>query len=395
MSQSANGQRSNRAATRLAFLIAGFGIACWAPLVPYAKQRLGVEEGAFGLLLLCIGIGSIVTMTFAGGLSARYGTRRVIVAGGLGLALLLPLLAVASTGLTLAVALLVFGGSLGSIDVAMNIHAAEAETASGKPLMSGFHALFSIGGFAGSGLMTALLAGGFPALGSALACAAIIVLLVFIAWPRLILTRNRDDGHALAMPRGPVVLLSVLAAVIFLAEGAVLDWSALLLTEQGHVEEGQGGIGYILFAVAMTAGRLTGDRLTSGIGDSATLLGGGMLTVLGFVVLLACPITTVALSGFLLIGLGASNIVPVLLRQAGRQKVMPVALAIGAITTLGYAGILAGPAGIGFVAQALGLPAAFWLVAALVCFVPLCATSATRHESEKQSYSAQSGPTKL
>jgi predicted MFS family arabinose efflux permease len=131
---------ATRLATRLSFLVAGFGIACWAPLVPFAKQRLDVNDGTFGLLLLCFGIGSVVAMLLTGPLSSRYGSKPVILAGGFGLAVILPVLSVAATPTTVALALLAFGASLGSIDVAMNVHAVEVERAADKPLMSGFHA---------------------------------------------------------------------------------------------------------------------------------------------------------------------------------------------------------------------------------------------------------------
>ena len=120
----------------------------------------------------------------------------------------------------------------------------------------------------------------------------------------------------------------------------MLDWSALLITRAGFVTASQGGIGYMLFAVAMTAGRLVGDRVTARFGDRNTLFWGGILSVAGFVVFLATPIAIAAMAGFLLIGLGASNIVPAFFRKAGAQTAMPSALAIGAITTTGYAGIL-------------------------------------------------------
>ncbi|MDP1026730.1 MFS transporter [Sphingomonas sp. KR1UV-12] len=367
-----------RLATRLAFLIAGFGIACWAPLVPFAKQRLGVDDGALGLLLLCIGMGSVAAMIATGPLSARYGSRPVIVAAGLAMAAILPLLSVAATPVTLGTALLLFGAALGSLDVAMNVHAVEVERAAGQPLMSGFHALFSIGGFAGSTVMTFLLSLGVAARAGTLACGVAMAAAMLIAWPRLLRATAVQDGPVFVRPRGIVLLLAALAAITFLVEGAILDWSALLIEGRGLVARAQGGTGYILFAVAMTAGRLVGDRLTARIGDRATLIGGGAVTVAGFATLLAAPIAGVALAGFLLIGLGASNIVPVLFRRAGTQTAMPPALAIGAITTMGYAGILVGPAAIGVVAQGVGLPTAFWLLALLMCVVPLTATQATR-----------------
>jgi predicted MFS family arabinose efflux permease len=367
-----------RLATRLAFLVAGFGVACWAPLVPFAKQRLGVDDGVLGLLLLCIGLGSVIAMVVTGALSARYGSKPIVVAAGFGLAIVLPLLTVASTSLTLAMALLAFGACLGSLDVAMNIHAVDVERAEGRPLMSGFHALFSVGGFIGSAVMTFLLSLHMGTFVSTLPCAALMLVAILAARSRLLVSVHASDGPLFAVPRGIVLLLAALAAITFLVEGALLDWSALLITGKGLVSAARGGLGYLFFSVAMTAGRFGGDALTARIGDRATVFWGGLLAMVGFVVLLLSPTVMLAMSGFVLIGLGASNVVPVLFRRAGSQRAMPSGLAVAAITTTGYAGLLAGPAGVGTIAKAAGLPAAFWVLAALLCLVPACAGLATR-----------------
>jgi predicted MFS family arabinose efflux permease len=367
-----------RLATRLAFLVAGFALACWAPLVPFARARLGVGDGVLGLLLLCLGGGSVAAMLAAGPLTARHGPRPVILASGIAMALVLPLLALAGTPLALGAALLVFGASLGTVDVAMNIHAIEVERAADVPLMSGFHALFSIGGFAGSALMTVLLGLGVPAVGACVLASALMLLALAQARPHFLPAAPAEDHPLFIRPRGVVLVLAGLAGVAFLAEGAMLDWGALLIIGKGLVPASRGGVGYILFATAMTLGRLGGDRLTARLGDRAALMGGGLVAVAGFVLLLAVPLAPVALGGFLLIGLGASNIVPVLFRRAGAQRAMPTALAIAAMTTTGYAGVLVGPAAIGFVAQATGLATAFWIMAGLLCLVPLLARVVTR-----------------
>jgi len=138
----------------------------------------------------------------------------------------------------------------------------------------------------------------------------------------------------------------------------------------------------MIFSVAMTAGRLGGDAVTARVGDRAMVFWGGWVAMGGFVVLLTAPSTAIAMAGFLLIGLGASNVVPVLFRQAGAQRAMPSALAVVAITTTGYAGNLVGPAGVGFVANGVGLPGAFWMLAALLCLVPCCARLVTAKRSQ-------------
>ncbi|MBR1087112.1 MFS transporter [Bradyrhizobium manausense] len=369
---------ATRLATRLSFLVAGFGLACWAPLVPFAKERLGVDDAVLGLLLLSLGIGSVVAMLATGVLTARYGSKPIIIAGGVGLALALPLLALAGTPVTLAMALLAFGAALGSIDVAMNIHAVEVERAAREPLMSGFHALFSIGGFAGSAVMTALLSFRLGPLACTLICSALMLMAMALASPRLLRRAQAQEGPLFVLPHGIVLLLALLAAITFLIEGAMLDWGALLVIGERLVSEAQGGIGYIVFSIAMTAGRLGGDAVVARIGDRATLVGGSLLAVAGLAVLLLAPTADVAIAGFLLIGLGASNLVPVLFRGAARQTAMPTGLAVASITTAGYAGVLVGPAGIGFVAHAVGLPTAFWMLAMLMCLVTLSAGAVTR-----------------
>ena len=369
---------SPRLATRLAFIAAGIGMAAWAPLAPFAKARTGVDDATFGLLLLCLGVGSVVAMPLTGHLIGRVGSRPLILLGGLGVGLMLPVLAFAASPPGLALALLVFGASLGSLDVAMNAHAVEVEAQAEKPLMSGFHALFSIGGFAGAGGVTLLLTQGVPPLIAGIAATVLTWAAIGFAAPGLIRSRSADEAPGLAFPRGVVLLLALLAAVTFLAEGAVLDWGALLSTRRGLTSPEMSGVGYMLFSAAMTIGRLTGDRVVSRLGPKPVLGLGGGVAVLGFAVLLLAPIPLLALSGFVLIGLGAANIVPVLFSAAGRQTRMPAGAAVAAVTTIGYAGVLAGPAAIGFVAQATSLMTAFWLLAALLMLVPLLAGRAAR-----------------
>ncbi|MBB3165673.1 MFS family permease [Rhizobium laguerreae] len=164
---------------------------------------------------------------------------------------------------------------------------------------------------------------------------------------------------------------------MFLIEGAILDWGALLLTLEGRVPPEQGGLGYMMFAIAMTAGRLIGDSVTAKFGDFSVLFVGGLVAVAGIAVVLASPFYLGAMAGFVLIGLGSSNVAPVFFRLAGAQKAMPANLAITAVTSMGYAGILIGPAAVGFVANHTGLPNAFWFLAALLFVIPMLAKTVT------------------
>jgi hypothetical protein len=205
---------------------------------------------------------------------------------------------------------------------------------------------------------------------------------MIMAWPRLLRTAQAREGPLFVTPHGIVVLLAVLAGITFLVEGAILDWGALLLVGAGLIPEPQGGVGYMLFSIAMTAGRLCGDAAVARVGDRATLIWGSLVALAGFAVLLIAPVASIAMAGFLLIGAGASNLVPVLFRRAGTQKVMPVGLSVAAITTAGYAGILVGPAGVGFLAKIAGIPIAFWTLAALMSLVTFSARAVTADQDQ-------------
>ncbi len=366
-----------RLATRIAFFVAGFAMACCAPLFPFIKADVGVDEGQFGAVLLCLGLGSIIAMPITGVIAARRGARPMVLWGGFGLVAFLPILVLAGSPVALGAALFLFGASLGTLDVAMNLHGAEIEGKEGRSLMSGFHAQFSVGGFFGAMLTTGLLSAGASVVVSGVVGAAIALAAILFAGPRL-LAVSGDVPEPYTIPRGIVLLLAALAAVTFLVEGAVLDWGALLIIDRDLASEASAGIGYILFSIAMVIARLTGDRIVMALGEFRVLLVGGGLTILGVLMTAAAPLAIVSLAGFVFIGLGAANIVPIVFSAAGKQKIMPPGLAIASVTTTGYAGVLLGPALVGFVAEAANLRIAFGLLALLMALVPLTAGRVVR-----------------
>jgi len=365
-------RRREQIATRIVFFIAGFGMASWAPMVPFVKLRAGVDERVLGLLLLCLGVGSIVTMPVAGALAGRAGCRLVIVVSAVLLCLALPLLATWDSLPLLVATLLVFGAAIGSIDVAMNTQAIIVERASGRPMMSGFHGLYSLGGIAGAVGMTALLSVGASPLGAVLCVVAGIVVALAAATPHLLAHGGGREGPAFALPRGIVLFIGILCFICFLAEGAVLDWGAVFLTSVRGMNPAFAGLGYAAFAAAMTIGRFSGDQLVQRLGDRSMIVRGGFCAALGFTLAALGPSWPVVLTGYALVGAGCSNIVPVLFTAAGRQRRMPENVAVAAVTTLGYAGILAGPAAIGFVAHATSLPVAFLMLALALVGVAAC-----------------------
>lgn len=364
--------------TRIAFLIAGLGMSAWAPLVPFAKERLAVNEATLGALLLCLGLGSLVSMPVTGMLAGRIGCRKVIAASALIMCVSLLGLATAPSVLTMTVALLFFGAAVGSVDVAMNIQAVIVEKASGRSMMSGFHGFYSLGGIFGAAGVSGLLWFGLTPLSSVWVMVAVILILLVMAVGKLLTYGSTTSDPLFVRPRGKVLLIGCLCFIVFMAEGSVLDWSAVFLTSLRGIDPAQAGLGFAAFSVAMTIARLLGDRIVQALGGTKVIFLGGICAAGGFLLIVLVPLPEVAFLGFVLIGLGASNIVPVMFTAAGNQSVMPVGLAISAVATMGYAGILVGPALIGFVAQLSSLSVSFALVAIGLLVLASCARRVTR-----------------
>jgi predicted MFS family arabinose efflux permease len=358
--------RQEQLSTRIVFFIAGFGMAAWAPLVPFAKTRANIDDGMLGLLLLCLGAGSIVSMPLAGALAARFGCRLVIALSTGLICLTLPFLATVSVLPQLVACLLIFGAGVGCLDVSMNIQAVIVERASGQTMMSGFHGLFSLGGIAGAAGITLLLGAGASPLMAVLCVIAGMAAALALSASHLLPYGSKTEGPTFALPHGPVLFIGVLCFILFLTEGALLDWSAVFLTSVRGMDASQAGFGYATFALAMTTGRLTGDRVVRRVGPIRIVIFGALCAAAGVALATLISSWQVALLGYALVGLGCSNIVPVLFSSVGRQTIMAENVAIPAITTLGYAGILVGPAAIGFVSHSTNLQTAFMILALML-----------------------------
>jgi predicted MFS family arabinose efflux permease len=344
-------------------------VSAWAPLVPLAKARASLDEQTLGLLLLCLGGGSIVAMPLAGALIARFGCRRVLIVSLAMVCLSLPVLATASTIPFLFSALFIFGAGIGAIDCAINVQAIIVERASGRHLMSGFHGLFSVGGIAGAAGVTALLSVGTTPLVATVVVVVLLIVAMIKATPGLLTSRAETGGPPFAVPRGVVLFIGIMCFVVFLTEAAMLDWSALFLISVREVNPAHAGLGYAMFSLTMTIGRLTGDAVVRHFGPRLIVSVGSMTAAAGLALATLVPGWEVALLGYALVGAGCSNIVPVMYTAVGRQTVMPESLAVPAITTLGYAGILVGPAFIGLLADATSLSVALLTIAVLMAGV--------------------------
>ena len=359
------GNREIRA-TRAFFFIGGFGAASWAPLVPLLRERLVIGDDVLGLLLLCIGIGSLLTMPLSGALSARLGCRRVLVTAGILYAsVLLSICLIDSIWIAVPV-IFFFGAIMGCIDVVINVAAVIVEQGIGRRIMSGMHGFWSLGGFVGAGLYGVWVGlAGLTAFQSTLIAAVLMLALTAVFGRHLIPYGGGGGGSLIAIPRGIVIFVGITAFIAFLSEGAVMDWSGVYLTVVRGMDLSHAGVGFSVFSAAMLLMRFLGDRTTQKVGQCPVAVGGALLTFVGILLVMFAPVDALLYLGFFAIGIGSANIVPVFFSLMGKQTVMPIGTAVSAVSTMGYLGILAGPAAIGFVSAHTNLQTAFGMLAAL------------------------------
>lgn len=372
-----------RRATQWIFLVCGLGISSWAPMVPYAKDRLALHDAQLGVLLLFLGGGALVMMPVSGILAGRFGSRIVILCSALVIALILPLLLVLSSDIAMAAALMLFGAGIGSIDVAMNAHAVQVQNLYGRPIMSSLHGLYSVGGLLGALGLGLLIKAGLEPIPAAIGIAVLLVVIAvsqfkyLFSFPeeKAVIARfytpadNSTPVARYSWLRGSVLFLGLLCFAVFLAEGAVLDWSAVFLRDNKGITPEFAGAGYAAFSVAMAFVRLTGDKLVERWNNKIMVIVGSLIAALGFAITIISPGIYGVLSGYILLGVGAANIVPIFFSDAGRLPGIPPTVSIPVVTTLGYGGALAGPALLGIVAHQYSLPIAFACLVVLLVLV--------------------------
>lgn len=355
-------------AVRAFFFIGGFGSASWAPLVPLLRERLAIGDDVLGMLLLCVGIGSLVTMPLAGALSTRLGCRKVLTVTAVVYAAVLVAICAVDSLLLAVPVILLFGALMGCVDVVINVAAVIVEQGIGRRIMSGTHAFWSIGGFVGAGLYGVWVgAMGLTPMQSTLIAAGVILLFTGLFGSRLI-PYGGGGGRLIAIPRGIIVFIGIAAFIAFLSEGAVMDWSGVYLTTVRGFDLALAGVGFSVFSAAMFLMRLLGDAVVQRLGQRRVAVGGALLACAGILLVMFAPVDALLYAGFFAIGIGAANIVPVFFSLMGKQNVMPIGAAVSAVSTMGYLGILAGPAAIGFVSHLVNLQAAFGILAVLCLF---------------------------
>lgn len=367
--------KNSHFAARSIFLAFGLGISSWAPMVPYIKDKFQFDDAQLGMVLFVFGFGALGVMPLAGWLIHRYGSKNMILWSGTLFSLFPPLLTIAASPLLLSLTLFLFGAASGMMNVSINAQAVEIEMKNAAPLMSGFHCFFSLGGLLGALSISCLLELRCPLPISALVMSSAIWILILSVKKNLITpishnSQSQTHEKSFISSRFHVLLLGIFCFISFMAEGSMLDWSAEFLHSSKGYPSASAGIGYALFSLSMAFGRLIGDRVIEKLNVFFVFQTGCWIAAFGFMMIVCLNTWIAEWIGFCLIGMGASNIVPILFSISGKFHSSSTALTI--VTTLGYVGALIGPGFIGFLAQATTLSFALGSISFLLISVALC-----------------------
>jgi Na+/melibiose symporter-like transporter len=356
------------------FLANGIVMGAWVPHVPDRARELHLDPGALGWTLLASGLGAVAAMPIAGRMTARLGSRTVCRVAGIAFPLSLSAVVLAPSVLLMTLALLCFGIAGASMDVSMNAQGIAVEEQLGERTISRLHGVWSIGAFAGAAITSFLLSRHLPAQAIVLSFSAFVILLVVAATPALFTRAEEglhDQPNALR-PHGRLLLLGLVAFISMVCEGSIADWSGLYLHVVRGAGHGVSGYGYAAFAALMVTGRLLGDSVVARFGEERTLFAGGLLAAAGLTVVIVTGWLHMTseiswLLGFAVVGAGLANGSPVLYRTAGRVPEVPAGAGIATTVGIGYAGLLAGPPGLGFVGKHAGLTSILICVMVLSC----------------------------
>jgi MFS family permease len=357
---SASGVRRAWWGTVVLFLVHGLVVSTWVSRIPAVQNALHLPNGVLGLTLLSSAVGAITSIPFAGWLTSRFGSKKV--AGGSSLlfcsSLVLP--GLAFNVWTLSLALFVFGACAAAMDVSMNAQGVEVEKALGRPTMSRFHGMFSLGGMIGAAIGGVAAARGMASFLHFAISGAVNGLAVLAVIPLLLSGgASHESGHTHRLPlrRTPPVLfaLSAIGFCILLAEGAMGDWTAVYLKQVTRAGAGTAAAGYAVFSAAMAVFRFLGDLITARLGALATVRAGSLVAAAGLLWALAVRSPEWALPGFGITGAGFSVIIPLVFGSGGRVEGINPGAGIATVTGIGYVGFIVGPPTIGFVSQFWGL----------------------------------------
>ncbi|NLS05789.1 MFS transporter [Rhizobium sp. P32RR-XVIII] len=349
----------------------GFVVGSWAPKIPDFAERLQLTKFQLGLMILVFGLGSLTMMPIAGAQIAKHGSRVISRATAICVLPILLALTVASNVVTAAIALFLFGGFIGAMDVAMNANAVAVEKSMRRAIMSSCHAFWSLGGLIGSGLGGFVIAK-FGVLGHAGLATLLALIFLAGAWAIILSDPPHPDEkkEKTRLPIDPLPwLLGLMALFSMVPEGAVLDWGALYLRQELSASVALSGFGFAAFSLTMAIMRFAGDLVRDRLGAVKTLRVCTLFAIVGMLAAAFAPSAEIAIMGFAFCGIGISNMVPIAFSAAGNVPGLKAGIGLSVVTTMGYSGMLVAPSVIGFVAEHVGFGVVFMALPVLLVVV--------------------------
>jgi fucose permease len=353
------------------FAVNGFIIGSWAPQIPLFLTRLGITEFTLGLLILGFGLGALIAMPAAGVVIGRKGSRATVIWFSFAAAFGLLLVVAAPNVWSAALAMVLFGGVIGGMDVSMNANAVAVERRLGRAIMSSSHGFWSLGGFVGGG------AGGlaierFGALSHAILVTGICIVAASIA-VRYLYGEDLPEAHErqpVTLPRDPsLYIVGAIALFCMIPEGAVLDWAALYLKQERGASIATAGFAFAAFSAAMATMRFLGDGVRNRFGAVKTLRISALVAAAGMFAASVAPEAWMVIAAFCLAGFGIANTVPIAFSAGGNHPGLPPGAGMSVVTTMGYSGILVAPSALGFVGEHFGFAPIYLGVAVLLLIV--------------------------
>lgn len=361
----------HRLSTYIGYIILGLAFGLWAMLVPFVKDRLMVDKAQLGMLLLLIATGAVISMFFTGLTAAKIGCRKTVVISTILVIICLPVLSVSSNIYLTGLFMFLFGMGLGMLDVTLNIQGAIVEESMKKHLMAGFHSMYSFGVFFGILIITYLLKFVSSSYAAFIISGIIFILLITII-PALLSYGGDKPQKIFIKPTRILFVLGMICFIAFVAEGVILDWSALFMREVRNIQPEYAGYSFSLFYITMGIFRFIGDKTAEKFSTKSILFASSITAIAGLIIMLYVPYSAASFIGFTLAGAGLANMVPVTISAAGKYKGnMPLSIAVSAVATVGYFGTLIGPSVMGFVSEHTNLTIAFSLIGALLFIITI------------------------
>lgn len=366
-----------------AFLLTGMGIAPWASIMPFVKDNLELNELYYTFLLLCFGIGAVVGMPLAGPLSKKFGVKRVLTLSFVSLFICVAAISIPSIDyISCALVIVIWGASLGVTEVANNIHGTYFEEISKEHMLSGFHAFETIGCLLAAFVFPILLVLDIQVFYVSLCVCIPSVILSLCIDQGLLNTHGikeeKSKNNIQKLPVRTLIVVSGFACMLmYLCEGLVYDWSGVYLFDKCKVSLNTASLGYVFFQITVALFRLKGDLLINIIGATKVLVIGSIFAFISLFLISLSHNPYVVIVLFALLGICVANIVPVIISNAAQNCGEDKAKAISLVGTLGYAGVMVGPAVLGFIASIFSLDAIFafsgflMIVMGALCFVAL------------------------